>query len=52
VEGRVGFVGADVDSAMYIKALKDAGAFGAIIAGGIATIAEEEVANTLASWSL
>jgi indole-3-glycerol phosphate synthase len=52
VEGRVGFVGADGDSATYIKALKDAGAFGAIIGGGIATIAEEDVANTLASWSL
>jgi indole-3-glycerol phosphate synthase len=55
VEGRVGIVVGDEDgdsATTYIKALKDAGAYGAIIGGGIATIAEDEVAKTLASWSL
>jgi hypothetical protein len=54
VEGRVGIVGADGDGdgTTYIKALRDAGAFGAIIGGGIATVAEEEITKTLVNWSL
>lgn len=54
VEGRVGIVGASDggDSAAYVRALKDAGAFGAIVGGGIATVNEEDVADSLVGWSL
>ena len=53
VEGRVGIVergdGGDV---AYIQALKDAGAFGAIVGGGMATVNEEDVAESIITWSL
>lgn len=54
VEGRVGIVEASGgDSAAYIQALKDAGAFGAIVGGGMATVEEDsEVSETMVSWSL
>ncbi len=41
VEGRVGIVESGGDNKAYIQALKDAGALGAIIGGGMAI---EEVA--------
>mmetsp|Transcript_34261 Transcript_34261/g.63054 ORF Transcript_34261/g.63054 Transcript_34261/m.63054 type:complete len:1066 (+) Transcript_34261:238-3435(+) len=54
VEGRVGIVEAadGGDSVAYIQALKDAGAFGAIVGGGMATVNEEDVAGSIVSWSL
>jgi indole-3-glycerol phosphate synthase len=53
VEGRVGIVGAgDGDGVAYVRALKDAGAFGAIIGGGIAMVNEEDVAEYLVGCSL
>ena len=54
VEGRVGIVGASDggDGAAYVRALKDAGAFGAIVGGGIAAVNEEDVADSLVGWSL
>ena len=53
VEGRVGIVGAgDGDGAAYVRALKDAGAFGAIVGGGIAMVKDEDLADSLVGWSL
>eukprot|EP00584_Thalassiosira_punctigera_P005215 CAMPEP_0172539264 /NCGR_PEP_ID=MMETSP1067-20121228/10493_1 /TAXON_ID=265564 ORGANISM="Thalassiosira punctigera, Strain Tpunct2005C2" /NCGR_SAMPLE_ID=MMETSP1067 /ASSEMBLY_ACC=CAM_ASM_000444 /LENGTH=1050 /DNA_ID=CAMNT_0013324915 /DNA_START=135 /DNA_END=3287 /DNA_ORIENTATION=- len=53
VEGRVGIVeSAEGDSVAYVQALKDAGAFGAIVGGGMATVDEEEVAKSIASWTV
>jgi len=53
VEGRVGIVEADGgDSVAYIQALKDAGAFGAIVGGGMAMVNEEDVAESIVNWSL
>lgn len=53
VEGRVGIVEADGgDSVAYIQALKDAGAFGAIVGGGMAMINEEDIAESIVNWSL
>lgn len=53
IEGRVGIVGAaDGDRIAYIKALKDAGAFGAIVGGGLAEINDGEVSKSIVNWSL
>jgi len=52
VEGRVGIIERDGDNAGYIKALKEAGAFGAIVGGGIATINDDSVAQSLTSWAM
>lgn len=54
VEGRVGIVEAadGGDNVAYIQALKDAGAFGAIVGGGIASVNEDDVAKYMDSWSL
>lgn len=55
VEGRVGIVegaGGSGDGVAYIQALKDAGAFGAIVGGGIATVSEEDAGKAIVSWSL
>ncbi len=53
IEGRVGIVGAgDGDSVEYIKALKDAGAFGAIIGGGFAEMNDEDVTKYIVNWSV
>ena len=53
VEGRVGIVCAgDGDGAAYVRALKDAGAFGAIVGGGIAMVKDEDLADSLVGWSL
>jgi len=52
VEGRVGIVEADEgDNVAYIQALKDAGAFGAIVGGGLAAF-ERDVAELSSSWSV
>lgn len=51
VEGRVGIIEDDSGSnAGYIKALKEAGAFGAIVGGGVAAISDDEVAESMSSW--
>ena len=52
--GRSGGQGGAIDGygATYIRALKDTGAFDAIVGGGIATVNEEDVANSLVGWSL
>jgi indole-3-glycerol phosphate synthase len=53
VEGRVGIVGVgDGDGTEYVRALKDAGAFGAIVGGGIAMVNDEDLADSLIGWSL
>jgi indole-3-glycerol phosphate synthase len=53
IEGRVGIVGgADGDKVEYIKALKDAGAFGAIVGGGLAEINDGDLAKSIMTWSL
>ncbi|KAL7435292.1 hypothetical protein ACHAXM_004624 [Skeletonema potamos] len=52
VEGRVGIIERDGDNAGYIKALKEAGAFGAIVGGGIAAINDDIVAQSLTSWAM
>ena len=53
VEGRVGIVeGAGGDSIEYIQSLKDAGAFGAIVGGGIASVKEEDISESMVSLSL
>ena len=53
IEGRVGIVGAaDGDSVEYIKAVKDAGAFGAIVGGGLAGIDDGDVATSILTWSV
>lgn len=52
VEGRVGIIERDGDNAGYIRALKEAGAFGAIVGGGIATINDDSVAQSLTSWAM
>jgi indole-3-glycerol phosphate synthase len=49
VEGRVGIIEDDGSSSQYIKALKEAGAFGAIVGGGLA-MREDDVASTLSDW--
>jgi len=51
VEGRVGIIEVDGDSAAYVKKLKEAGAFGAIVGGGLAAVDDENVADTIAHWS-
>lgn len=52
VEGRVGIVEADEgDNVAYIQSLKDAGAFGAIVGGGLAAF-ERDVAELSSSWSV
>lgn len=53
IEGRVGIVGgADGDKVEYIKALKNAGAFGAIVGGGLAEINDGDLAKSIMTWSL
>ncbi len=52
VEGRVGMIEADGDETAYIWALKDAGAFGAIVAGGIALRNEDNAGESIHRWSL
>ncbi|KAL7468237.1 hypothetical protein ACHAXS_008463 [Conticribra weissflogii] len=52
VEGRVGMIEADGDETAYIRALKDAGAFGAIVAGGIALRNEDNAGESIHRWSL
>jgi hypothetical protein len=52
VEGRVGLIERDGDNVGYIKALKENGAFGAIIGGGIAAINDDSVAQSLTSWAM
>ncbi|KAL9187355.1 hypothetical protein ACHAXT_001458 [Thalassiosira profunda] len=53
VEGRVGIVESEGDNVSYIQALKDNGAFGAIVGGGVAEASEEKVlAESMAAWSL
>ena len=50
-EGRVGIIeDGEGSSEGYIKSLKEAGAFGAIVGGGVAAIDDEEVAESLTSW--
>ena len=51
VEGRVGIVEDEGCSVAYIQKLKDAGAFGAIVGGGLA-VGEEDIAKPMSSWSL
>jgi hypothetical protein len=50
VEGRVGIIEDGGSSSGYIKALKEAGAFGAIVGGGVATIDDDEVAESITNW--
>ena len=50
VEGRVGIIEHDGSSAGYIKALKEAGAFGAIVGGGVAAINDDQVAESMTNW--
>eukprot|EP00804_Cyclotella_cryptica_P014963 CCRYP_000576-RA/>CCRYP_000576-RA protein AED:0.30 eAED:0.30 QI:156/1/1/1/1/1/3/270/412 len=50
VEGRVGIIEDNGSSSGYIKALKQAGAFGAIVGGGVATINDDEVAESITNW--
>ena len=50
VEGRVGIIEDGGSSDGYIKALKEAGAFGAIVGGGVAAISDDEVASSLSNW--
>ena len=52
--GRSGGQGGAIDGygATYIRAVKDTGAFDAIVGGGIATVNEEDVVNSLVGWSL
>ena len=50
VEGRVGMVDGEGGNAGYVKALKDAGAFGAIVGGGLAFASDDEVADSMAIW--
>ena len=52
--GRSGGQGGAIDEhdAKYIRALKDTGAFNAIVGGGIVTVNEEYVTNSLVGWSL
>jgi len=50
VEGRVGIIEDGGSSSGYIKALKEAGAFGAIVGGGVATINDDEVAESITNW--
>lgn len=50
VEGRVGIIEDGGSSAGYIKALKEAGAFGAIVGGGVAAISDDEVAESMSNW--
>ncbi|KAL7546772.1 hypothetical protein ACHAWF_010106 [Thalassiosira exigua] len=53
VEGRVGIVEpGDGNNLSYIQALKDNGAFGVIIGGGMAQVNEEDVAESMVSWSV
>lgn len=52
VEGRVGIIERDGDNAGYIRALKENGAFGAIIGGGIAAINDDSVAQSMTSWAM
>lgn len=52
VEGRVGIIEADGDETGYIKALKKAGAFGAIVGAGIAAANEDDAVDSIARWSL
>lgn len=47
VDGRVGIIKAEESGSNYIKELKEAGAFGAIVGGGIAFINEEDAAEAL-----
>jgi hypothetical protein len=52
-KGWVGIVGAiNKDGATYIQALKDAEAFGTIVGRDIAMVNKDNVADSLASWSL
>ena len=51
VEGRVGIIESDGDNDEYIKALKEQGAFGAIVGGGIAAVNEDSVAESLSSFA-
>lgn len=55
VEGRVGIVESAAGDNLglgYIQKLKDAGAFGAIVGGGVATVNDEDLAQSLTDWSL
>lgn len=53
MEGQVVIVGGgDGDGTEYVRALKDAGAFGAIVGEGIAMVNNEDLANSLIEWSL
>ena len=52
VEGRVGIIERDGDNAGYIRALKENGAFGAIVGGGIAAINDDTVAQSLTGWAM
>ncbi|KAL7541300.1 hypothetical protein ACHAXR_010793 [Thalassiosira sp. AJA248-18] len=52
VEGRVGIAELDGDNVAYIQALKEAGAFGAIVGGGVAAVPDDNVADIIDSWSL
>lgn len=50
VEGRVGIIEDGGSNSGYIKALKEAGAFGAIVGGGVAAISDDEVADSITNW--
>ena len=50
VEGRVGIIEDGGSSVAYIKALKEAGAYGAIVGGGVASIHDDDVADCMANW--
>jgi len=52
VEGRVGIIEVDGDETSYIRALKEAGAFGAIVAGGIAAHNEDDAEESIMRWAV
>ena len=53
VEGRVGIVTSsnDGDGVEYVRALKEAGAFGAIVGGGMAIMNDDDAAKSMDSWA-
>ena len=51
-EGRIGIIERDGDTAGYIRALKEHGAFGAIVGGGLAAVNDDSVAQSLNDWAM
>ena len=52
VEGRVGIIESSGDNTGYIKELKEAGAFGAIVGGGIAEVNDDNFSREMTSWAM